>query len=180
MGYNAPLNATAKYVRNLNDYGQDEFDKLWLRFSVDEEENRSIFTNINKLKIMNTAINELMVVHNLIYKGHVTAFFPLHNEFDMLGFNRLRPESRTDDQEARIDKKEALVKKNLTKVQEQFKGIMTHGYEYVKELRTDLSDDWTMLRIDSEKGNKFKPWLIFLPPCRFYQRLLWREDRLLL
>ncbi len=115
---------------------------------------------------MNTAINDLMVVHNLIYKGHVTAFFPLHNEFDMMGFNRLREGTRTDDQEARLDKKEALKKKNLTKIQEQFRDIMTHGYEYVKELRSDLREDWTMLRLtkNEDKPRRCRPFMIFMPP----------------
>ncbi len=113
MGYNAPLEATAKYVRSLSDYGTDEYEKLWKRFEVDENETRSIFTNINRLKIINTAVNDLMVVQSLIYNDHIKAFFPLHNEFDLMGIDRRRANTKQDEDD-RMDRKEAATKKNLS------------------------------------------------------------------
>ena len=38
LGYKAPLEATAKYIRSLDVYGNDEFDKLWRRYETDEED----------------------------------------------------------------------------------------------------------------------------------------------
>jgi len=88
MGYTTPLEATAKYRRS--DYGNDEFDKLWKRFDISEESDRSIFTNINRLKIMSNAINDLIVIQNMKYYDHIESFFPLHNEFDLKGISRVR------------------------------------------------------------------------------------------
>ena len=103
----------------------DEFDRLWKRFDIDEEDNRSIFTNINRLKVMNTAINELMVVQNLTYYGYIEAFFPLHNEFELKGFNRQSASfQRQDDEEAKMTKKDQLLKSNLSELQQTLKNIM--------------------------------------------------------
>lgn len=155
MGYNAPLEATAKYRRS--DYGNDEFDKLWKRFDVSEESDRSIFTNINRLKIVSTAINDLLVIQNLKYYDHIESFFPLHNEFDLKGISRVREGMIHGDgnELSKLDKIENAKKEKLSRLQEEFKGLFKDAYEFVKEEQYNLREEWT---------HGWKLWKIFDPP----------------
>ena len=115
LGHQAPLEATAKYIRSLNVYGTDEFDKLWRRYEIDEEDTRSIFSNSDRLKIMNTAINELVTIPKLKYYNHIVDFFPLHNEHDMKGINRIRHGAIYDD-DRETNRRRELEREGLSKI----------------------------------------------------------------
>lgn len=57
-----PIEAVASYVRNINDVGDDEFDKYWKRHTINEQHERSLFVNVDRIKIMTQGINNLILV----------------------------------------------------------------------------------------------------------------------
>lgn len=90
LDFPKPMEAVSKYVRKINEFGNDELDKIWKRYVINEKYERSIFNNIDRLKLVNTAINSLIVTQRLIYKDHLKAFFPLHNENELFGDIRIK------------------------------------------------------------------------------------------
>ena len=115
-------------MRNINDVGDDEFDKYWKRHPINEQHDRSLFINIDRLKIITQGINNLVLVQSLIHKGYVTAYFPLHNENQLYGFDRARHITNTEDREAL--KIEDLIKEDLVENEKQ--KIFGESYQFVK------------------------------------------------
>jgi hypothetical protein len=90
LGVKKAVPAPAEYVRMLNEYDEDEFDKFWERYVIDESYTRSIFSNTDKLKIMDTAIQTVLLINNLQYYNYVEAYFPLHNDYELEGWIRTK------------------------------------------------------------------------------------------
>ena len=88
MGLERPLPAFTHYVRKINDFEEDEFDRFWTRHRVNEFNDYSIFSNTDKLKIMDSAIQGCFLISNLKHYGYLKAYFPLHNEYEMTGWKR--------------------------------------------------------------------------------------------
>jgi len=89
LGYKDPVRATTTYVRKVNNFMIDEFDKFWYRHIVNENNDRSIFSNSDKFKIMDAAIQNVFLIQNLISYGYIKSYFPLHNEYDLTGWVRV-------------------------------------------------------------------------------------------
>jgi hypothetical protein len=62
MGIENKVEPVSSYVRNINDVGEDDFDKLWKRHIINEQFDRSLFVNIDRLKIVAQGINNLIQV----------------------------------------------------------------------------------------------------------------------
>lgn len=88
LGLEKPVPAFADYIRKINDMQHDEFDRFWTRHNIDENHNKSIFSNTDKLKLMDAAIQNVLLVQNLIHYGYVESYFPLHNEYELTGWSR--------------------------------------------------------------------------------------------
>lgn len=90
LGQSNPVRASTTYVRKVNNFKVDEFDKFWYRHVVNENNNRSIFSNNDKFKIMNNAIEGVLLLQNLISYGYITSYFPLHDEYELTGWVRTK------------------------------------------------------------------------------------------
>jgi hypothetical protein len=90
LGLKYPIPATTPYVRQINDLGVDEFDKFWVRHVIDESNRRSIFSNTDKIKIMDTAIQNSFKIYNLLHYKYIKGYFPLHNEYELKGWKRVK------------------------------------------------------------------------------------------
>jgi hypothetical protein len=88
LGVERELPATSKYVRNINQFREDEFNRLWLRYRINEFYDRSMFSNTDKMKIMDAAIQSTFLISNLKYYGYLSSYFPLHNEYELTGWQR--------------------------------------------------------------------------------------------
>lgn len=88
QGHPEPVPATTTYVRKINSFMTDEYDKYWVRHEIDENHNYSIFSNSDKQKIMDAAIQQVFLIENLISYGYIKAYFPLHNEYELTGWVR--------------------------------------------------------------------------------------------
>lgn len=89
LGINEPLPATTPYVRSINEFGKDEFDRFWTRYKIDEAHRRSIFSNTDKIKIMDAAIQETFLIYNLQFYEYIKGYFPLHNDYELRGWIRI-------------------------------------------------------------------------------------------
>lgn len=90
LGQSNPIRASTPYVRKVNNFLVDEFDKFWFRHVVTENNDRSIFSNNDKFKIMNTAIESVFLIQNLISMGYIRSYFPLHDEYELTGWVRVK------------------------------------------------------------------------------------------
>ena len=79
---------------------------------------------------MHTGINELMIMQNLVHHGHVVTYFPLHNEYDLKGFDRRREKEGAS---AGLNRKERAEKAGLSKIQTLFKEMLGEAYNFVEE-----------------------------------------------
>ena len=74
--------------------------EIWRQYVIDEHGKQSIFMDMDKLKIFNSAIQSQLVIPNLLNEDVIKGYFPLHNEFNLEGtpIKRTEPEesSRTE------------------------------------------------------------------------------------
>ena len=135
FGADRPIPAPTKYVRKINSYKRDELDRFWVRHVVNEDRELSIFSNADKLKIMDRAIQETFLIYNLKHYNYITSYFPLHNEYELTGMIRM---------------------KNLQedKLSNQLKQVMGEDvYECIHKEAQFVIPEW-----------KINPWKIFDPP----------------
>ena len=59
--------------------------EIWKQHVIDEEGNHSIFLEMDKLKIFNTAIHSQLVIPRLLDQDMIQGYFPLHNNFRLHG-----------------------------------------------------------------------------------------------
>lgn len=91
QGKGEAVGATTNYVRKINERQEDEFDKFWVRHEINERHDRSIFSNSDKFKIMDAAIQQVFLIQHLISYGYVDAYFPLHDRYELTGWVRGEP-----------------------------------------------------------------------------------------
>lgn len=90
LGTGGPIPAPTKYVRKINSKKKDELDRFWVRHMINENRDLSIFSNNDKLKIMDRAIQETFLIYNLKHYNFIKGYFPLHNEFELSGMIRMK------------------------------------------------------------------------------------------
>ena len=90
------LGAFTDFVRKETEGGEDEYDKFWRRYQKDESGARSIFRNMDRLKLINNEINYQVVVKKLVDSSSCVAYFPLHNEFEKDGTRRFDVKKQKD------------------------------------------------------------------------------------
>ena len=64
---------------------------LWRRHVVAETGERSIFREIDRLKILDSMIQRKLVVRKLMANGYLVDYFPLHNDWFRNGKVRFLP-----------------------------------------------------------------------------------------
>ena len=137
LGTDSPIPAPTKYVRKINSKKKDELDRFWVRHLINENRELSIFSNADKLKIMDRAIQETFLIYNLKHYNFIKGYFPLHNEFELSGMIRM---------------------KNITEdtLSKQFKNVMGEElYEWVYKETKSVIPEW-----------KINPLKIFDPPVK--------------
>ena len=77
-------------LEKLTVINKDELDRFWVRHIVNENRELSIFSNTDKLKIMDRAIQNTFLVYNLKHYKYITGYFPLHNEYELTGMIRMK------------------------------------------------------------------------------------------
>ena len=85
----------------------------------------------------------MVLVQSLIHKGYVTAYFPLHNENQLYGFDRARHITNTEDREAL--KIEDLIKEDLVENEKQ--KIFGESYQFVKWEMKNVKKAWDLRKI---------------------------------
>lgn len=128
LGIERELPATSKYIRKINQFGEDEFDRFWKRYRINEFYDRSMFSNTDKLKIMDAAIQNTFLISNLKYHGYIKAYFPLHNEYELTGWQR--------DNKEHIDPIEDILRKAMG--QEVWENIETVDKFVISQWRVDF------------------------------------------
>jgi hypothetical protein len=103
IGSNHPLPACTKFVRKMDILGRDVFYKYWEKTVINEDHERSIFANYDKLKIMDAAISKIFMIQEFRYYDYLKAYFPLHNEYELTGWERIT-HPKQDDIDEELDK----------------------------------------------------------------------------
>ena len=83
----------------------------------------------------------------------MVTYFPLHNEYDLKGFDWRREKEGAS---AGLNRKERAEKAGLSKIQTLFKEMLGEAYNFVEEKWVDLSTEWSF------KCSRF--WRHFIPP----------------
>ena len=135
LGVDVAIPASTPYIRKINDFQEDEFDKFWERYIVNEKYSRSIFSNTDKIKIMDNAIQNCVLINNLKYEGYLKAYFPLHNEYELEGWVRVKYQPIDD-------------------IEEDLKKVMGEDvYDTIEPEEKFVKQEW-----------RVTPWTIFSPP----------------
>ncbi|CAG9311621.1 unnamed protein product [Blepharisma stoltei] len=99
-----PIGAYSDYVRNIDSKsGVDLFKFLWRLHRNDQYNKRSIFKNIDRLKLLQSLISRQVKLHYLQQKELVVCHFPLVNHWELSGKSKF-PNSELDtDQDTDLD-----------------------------------------------------------------------------
>lgn len=77
-----PIAPYAEYRRSTS---EDELQDLWRNHEIDETGKRSLFKNMERIRLLSSYIETALDLNFLEEKGYIKAHFPLHNKWQLNG-----------------------------------------------------------------------------------------------
>lgn len=93
MGLDSGVGAYVSY----DDRENREF--IWRKYIINEKHERSIFRNLDRIKMIDIIIGQVITYRRMIKQGFLHSSFPLHNTFELYGKPRFIPEPGEDMEE---------------------------------------------------------------------------------
>lgn len=90
MGLN-PVQPFAEYSitpKNISYAKQFKYESLWQKYIVTESGEGSLFSSMERLKLVNSTISKAVNLNFLVQRGFVKAAFPLNDPYELQGRTR--------------------------------------------------------------------------------------------
>jgi anoctamin-10 len=90
----------AHHIGAYADFVDDpDTEYLWRRYITDETLKRSMFRDVDLIKLTEIIVNKMIYSRRLVSKGYLETYFAFHNEFDLHGEIRFDLSTREDNME---------------------------------------------------------------------------------
>lgn len=94
------------YVGAYADFIDDpETEYIWRKYITDETLERSMFRDVDRIKLTDIIMNKMIYSRKLVAKGYLATYFAFHNDFDLYGklrFDFSKREDNMEDQEVEL------------------------------------------------------------------------------
>jgi hypothetical protein len=86
IGFEKPLSPYLDYFRKIDpDTKKCKYEHMWKKYETQGFRTRSIFSSIDRIKLLLSMIKKEVNIDYLVEKEVLTAFFPLKNNYDLIG-----------------------------------------------------------------------------------------------
>lgn len=86
LGFEKPLSPYLDYFRKIDpETKKCKYEHMWKKYETQSSHTKSIFSSIDRIKLLISMIKREVNIEYLAEKEIVTAFFPLKNDFDLYG-----------------------------------------------------------------------------------------------